>query len=904
MRREGRTPDPAEQARCLHRPHAGAAAAAAATMLLAIAGCAPSAPVPLAPTPDPVTIESGVSLELARARSRTLSDVAYDLVLDVRNAERAAGEVTIRFTRAQGAGALIVDFRGPELGAATANGQPLHSPAWEAGHIRVPAAALQPGANEVHFAFQSEIAPAGAPIIRYDDETDGSRYLYTLLVPADANALFPSFDQPDLKASVRLEVIAPAAWSVVANGPLEQRKPLGDAGDAGDAVRWRFAPTEPISTYLIAFAAGPWAEWSAPTGERPMTLYARRSRASQVDADTLLRINRDALLWLERRFGAEYPFAKLDLVLAPAFPFGGMEHVGAIFYNESRFIFREEPTLSQRLGRKSTIYHEVAHQWFGDYVTMEWFDDLWLKEGFATFTAAKMQDELEPGSGAWKTFYLRNKPSAYATDATRGTTPVWQELPNLDLAKSNYGPIVYNKAPSILKQLEFRVGEDAFWRGVGRYLRDHAYGNATWQDLLTAIEAESGSSLKQWGEQFILRAGMPRIETALEIAGDTIAGLRLTQKPAREMPGFSATAPWPMRTRVRLAYSGAADTTINVALDQASASVDGARGLPAPSYVLPNDGDFGYGLFLLDERSAEHLLAQVGTVDDDLRRAMVWGSLWEAVRERQLSPAAWLDAARRELPREGDEQIAAYVLGRAAYALQRYLSDEQALRALPAWEALVAARAADDALPYGMRKESLDALIELARTPGAVGRLRGYLAGEVLFDGQPLKQPSRWAIVRTLLAQGAPLADSLFAAEQQRDTTPEMRRQAFIASAAVPSTAAKRALFDRYLDDESLNEEWVTASLGAFNDPARPDLTLPFLGPSLERLEWIRENRRIFFLPQWINSFVGVHGSERALRITDEFLASNPELPDDLRRKLLQARDELERTVLVRAAFP
>ena len=240
----------------------------------------------------------------------------------------------------------------------------------------------------------------------------------------------------------------------------------------------------------VAFAAGPWATWeSAPAGRRAITLYARRARAAEVDADSLIGANRDALEWLEEYFGIPYPFAKLDMLLAPAFPFGGMEHPGAIFYNESRFVFREPPTWSDRLGRDATIYHEVAHQWFGDLVTMRWFDDLWLKEGFSTYVAARMQDELDPGSEAWKTFYLRNKPLAYATDQTSGTTPVWQELPNLDLAKSNYGPIVYNKAPAILKQLNHLVGEEAFRAGLGDLLREHAYANMTWRDLLWMLWA-------------------------------------------------------------------------------------------------------------------------------------------------------------------------------------------------------------------------------------------------------------------------------------------------------------------------------------------------------------------------------------------------------------------------------
>ena len=244
-------------------------------------------------------------------------------------------------------------------------------------------------------------------------------------------------------------------------------------------------------------------------------MWVRASRAKEAEADTLIATNARAIAWLETYTARKFPFQKFDFLLAPAFPFGGMEHPGAVFYNEESFIYREPPTRNQLLGREATIYHEVSHQWFGDLVTMKWFDDLWLKEGFATYIAAVMQDDLSPGANAWRTFYLRNKPVAYATDASRGTTPVWQSLANLDQAKSNYGAIVYNKAPGILKQLNYLVGDTTFKRGLRSYLRQHAYGNATWRDLLSAIQSASSGAV---GRQDSLRGldstALPRRETS------------------------------------------------------------------------------------------------------------------------------------------------------------------------------------------------------------------------------------------------------------------------------------------------------------------------------------------------------------------------------------------------------
>jgi aminopeptidase N len=396
----------------------------------------------------------GVSLQLARHRAATLSDVAYAIDLDVTDADRVEGSVRIAVTRAVGAGDLILDFRGSAVHDVSANGIPLEDTTWDGHHIVVPALHLFADRNEIAVRFTAPVAPAGTAVIRYDDAQDGTRYLYTLLVPSDAQFLFPVFDQPDIKARFTWLLTVPADWQVLANGPQRNRTPLPPG-----RARVEFAETHPISTYAAAFAAGPWTILPARTARATgpigtalngdsvdvaggMTLWTRRSRATEVDADTLLQLNRDALGWLERYFAMAYPFAKLDVLLAPAFPFSGMEHAGAIFYNESTFIFREPPTPSRRLARAATVYHEVAHQWFGNYVTMKWFDDLWLKEGFSTFMAAKIQQDLDPASGAWKTFYLRNKPAAYAVDASTGTTPVWQELANLDLAKGNYGALL------------------------------------------------------------------------------------------------------------------------------------------------------------------------------------------------------------------------------------------------------------------------------------------------------------------------------------------------------------------------------------------------------------------------------------------------------------------------------
>jgi aminopeptidase N len=855
-----------------------------------------SAMATVSPAGTPL-LAPGIALALAQRRAAQISDIRYALHLDVTAANRATGRVTTGFTRRADSGDLILDFRGPALAELVVNGHPLSPAAGRDGHVVLPERLLRSGPNTLSARFDTPIAAAGAPIIRFHDESDGRTYLYTLLVPSDANLLFPCFDQPDLKARFRWQITAPTGWTVIANGAAQGQDAVGAA------THWRFAETQPISTYLAAFAAGPWTSWtSAPAGERAITLYARASRRVEVDAEAQLATNRAAVTWLANWFGVPFPFAKLDVLLAPAFPFGGMEHVGAVFYNEDRFVFREPPTLPQRLGRDQTIYHEISHQWFGDDVTMRWFDDLWLKEGFSTFMAARIQDELQPQSNAWTTFLLSIKTPAYRADATSGTQALWQPLDNLDAAKSNYGPIVYNKAPAVIKQLAFYVGEDGFRRGLHLFLTRHALANATWQDLLGAVGEAAQVDLTAFGRHYVLRAGLPLINTRLRLEDGRIAALELVQRPARTLPRDPGGV-WPMKVRVRLGYGDGKDVVLDARFDgSATVAIPGAIGLPAPDFVWANDDDQGYGLFMPDARSIGWIAAHVGGVPASLLRALLWSALWDVVRDLRFQPAAYIDAVLRFLPAEADEQISRVILSRAATALDLYLTDQQAAALRPRWEAALIARIDDPALGYGLRKDALDRLIATARTPLALDRLGALLAGKAMLADQPIRQPTRWAIIRRLITISAPGASALLDTEQQRDTSTEAAKDAFVAKAARPTAAVKSDYFHRYFDDTTLNEAWASESLGAFNAAEQARLTLPFLRPALDRLLWIRQNRRIFFLPAWIDAFIGGQLSGEALAIVDDFLAAQRDLPIDVRRKILLARDELELTVRIRRA--
>ncbi len=852
----------------------------------------PAAAVAQASRPDSTGafLARGISHALARHRAATVHDVRYDLALDVTALDSAVGSVTVRFRRSDTADAII-DFRGRRLTAALVNGDSLLTDAATNGHLRIPARFLEAGGNTISFRFVADIAPSGASIIRAHDPTDGRDYLYTLLVPADANQLFPCFDQPDLKAQVRLALTAPAGWSVVANGSV------ASTDTAGDRVTTRFVETKPISTYLIAFAAGPWTRASSTENGRTVTAYVRRSRAAEADLDTVLALNQRALDWMERWFGRSFPFEKFDFVLAPAFPFGGMEHPGAVFYSEDRFIFRERPTLPQRLARSSTILHEVAHQWFGDLVTMRWFDDLWLKEGFATFMATKALAEIDPSASAWKTFYLGNKPPAYAVDQTDGTRPLWQELDNLDQAKSNYGAIVYNKAPSVLKQLEYLVGDAAFQAGVRRFLNRHAYATATWRDLLGDIGRVSRRPVDGFGRDFMLRPGMPVVEQRILLRNGKIERLTMTQHAARPLSG---RRPWTERTEVLLAWRDRPPVSIPVELREPVTDVAGARGQPTPDFVFANARDYGYFLLLLDTASVRALESgALGRVDDPFLRAMLWGALWDQVRALRMAPEQYVRLALRELPRESDEQIVPVVLLRLDRAVRAYLLPGVRARLQAEVERVLWKAAGDTTRAYGVRKAYADAFIGLAASPDGVARLDALFSADSV-AGEPLRDPTRWDIVTRLLELGVPQAEARLAEQEQRDATPDGRRRGFIAGAGRPNAGVKRAYFTGYFSDSALNEDWASGSLGEFNALEHQALTFPYLGPALDSLPFIQTNRRIFFLETWLAAFLRGQTGDSAVAVVRQYLGEHRKLPQDLRRKVLQHMDELERTVRIR----
>jgi aminopeptidase N len=853
--------------------------------------------------------EPGVSRALAAARAARISNLHYQLSFTLKeHASTVAGKETVTF-ESKSAGDLAIDYRDGVLQTATLNGHALAIDIVN-GHLNFTAIA---GINTLTFTFISNAAAAGKSITHYEDKDDGNEYFYTLFVPMDADMAFPCFDQPDLKARFTLDIEHPASWTVIGN----------TASISGDGTRTRFAETRPISTYLFAFAAGPFATVRPALPKEP-TVYVRKSQLARArqEAPQVQQMAARGIAYFSAYFAQPFPFAKYDLVLIPGFPFGGMEHAGATFLNEDSVLFRSVPTANDYFRRNTLVLHETCHQWFGDLVTMRWFDDLWLKEGFAQYMAYEALARLEPASNPWKHFYEEIKPLAYGIDETQGTTPIFQNIANLKDAKSAYGAIVYEKAPAVLKQLEFRIGPDAFREGLRSYLRQHAYGNAEWSDLIAAFKAAAshaaGASptageapapdIDAWAEAWIKHRGMPQIDTAWSCSGGRIESLVLTQHDV--LPDGLT---WPISNQIALNYdgqAGARSRLLRVDWSAPSMNVSQAIGLPCPTFLFPNSGDEAYGRFLLDPKSetaaAHELIETPLDKQDPLLRSMLWGALWDNVHVANSSPRSYIELALKALPGESDESLARIQGARVATALHSYLSDAARKALAPRAESVVVDRMLN-APTLGLRIVNFRTFISIAETPAALEQMKELLSGKLSVPGLDLKPLDRWNLVAHLTAMSDPEAQKIFAAEKARDQSGEGQKYAYAAEAGAPSAEIKARYFEEYLHSKTIQEDWITQSLRAFNAWNQAALTEPYLVKALDELPDIKAHRKIFFLGAWLGAFIDgqntFQNSPQARASIEAWLAGQ-NIDPDLRLKVLEVSDALDRTVLIRERFP
>jgi len=856
---------------------------------------------------DALAVE-GVSRELARHRAANISDLRYRLSFElVPGADRIKGREEIRLKLNNATDPVILDFRDLDpqgrviegaVSNVTVNNAAVNDLRQTGGHIVLPSRHFKSGENTITMDFETGVAPANRPIIRYQDRDDGGEYIHTLFVPMDASLAFPCFDQPDLKARFTLTATVPTRWTVVTNTHTQT------VTRNGSNSFWIFRETHPISTYLFAFAAGPFEQIAGDGGSVSPRVFVRQSKLQRAKEEwpEVERLTRQGMEHMIKFFDQPFPFTKYDQVLIPGFAYGGMEHAGATFLREDAILFRTVPTTNDKLNRASLVLHELAHQWFGDLVTMRWFDDLWLKEGFANFMASHTMAAMEQyrdreGAAIWKRFYQAHKPPAYGIDATRGTTPIYQEVRNLKDAKSAYGAIVYQKAPSLLRALTFVIGEENFRDGVRLFLKERAYANAEWSDLIGAFERVSKQKLQAWADAWVRRRGMPQVDVEWKCdARGVVDSFEIRQRDVLDEGGV-----WPIKTRLLLAYDGAEPQRVTAQFDGKQATISAAAGKKCPAYVFANDGDFGYGRFMLDVKSRAAVISRIGGISDPFLRTMLWGALWDAVREVEMNPRDYIALVLKTLPAEADPELTQSLLDRLTRAFERYLSESERMAIAPQIESLCLDRMmkADE---VDLRIIYFRAFRSVATTAEARVRLKDLLSGKTPAPGVEIKPLDRWRIIAALLARQDTEAENLLDAERKHDTSDDGRKQAYVAEVARADTATKQRYFNDYLNNRSVPEDWVEGSLTAFNSPNQSSLTLPYLKPALEALPQVKRERKIFFTLAWLNAFIGGQQSRQALDQALQFLRAS-RIDRDLESKVLEVVDELERTVRIRAKF-
>ncbi len=893
-------------------------------------------------------IETGVPQTLAKWRAANYSDVRYKLNLTLEKMSPVL-KGTMEISLMNQGDSIILDWRkikGREdastISNLSVNGKP--APFEEINeHLVLKEGILKNKSNTIRLDFTSPIATSGAAITRYVDKEDGAEYIYSLFVPSDASTAFPVFDQPDLKARFKLSLITPTNWKAVSNTEGKAFEETGFFGRNSVTIYgFEFEETKPISTYVFAFAAGDFAEFkegqfdeptlkssnisvSPPAGkieilERPdeiinttkTKIYVRKSQAEKFKQHSaeVFRLNREGVKFLETYFDYKFPFPKYDLVLIPEFPFGGMEHAGCTFLRESSIIFPTEPTKNDLVSRANVIFHEAAHQWFGDTVTMRWFDDLWLKEGFAEFMAYKTMEKVLPEYNAWKIFYERNKQAAYLTDSTRGTTPIYQEIPNLSAAKSAYGNIVYRKAPSFLRQAEFYLGEDKFQTAVRAFLKKHEFANAEWTDLVKEFNSANWNDLENrakyqesdaWADVWVRQRSLPIFRTSLS-----------NENVINQTNALGENTFWQEKTKVLTIKKDGSKKTSKVLLDNKFSNIVKAKSLLSAKlepekdveFIFPNYQDYGYGIFLLDERSRAYVLENIQTEKDDFLRTMMWGALWDSVRETELAPKDYVELVIKNLGVETDESTIQTLLGRVSTATNYYLSDAQAATLAPKIEAVLIEKM-QNAPTLGQRITFYRAFLNTASTENARNKLKEILgltgkAQRPIFD---LKTKDKFDIVTRLLILGDRDAPQILANLEKTETSDEAKRYAYAAKAGIETVENKAKFWNDFTDNKDLSESYIEAAFAVFNAPKHSDLTLPYLEKALAELPNLKKNRKIFFVNGWLAAFIGGQRSKEALAIVNKFLADNPNLDKDLRLKILENSDNLERAVKIRAKF-
>ncbi|MGD3107234.1 aminopeptidase N [Streptomyces sp. YGL11-2] len=843
----------------------------------------------------------------ARERGRLLNVDGYDVALDVRSAVTRGAEAatfrsrtTIRFRCAEPGASSFADLLAPSVRSVTLNGRELEPAAvFDGSRIALDGLAAE---NTLVVDADCAYSRTGEGLHRFVDPEDGEVYLYTQYEPADARRVFANFEQPDLKAPFTFEVTAPEGWLVLGNGAQDRA--------AKDGTH-RFATTQPISTYITAVVAGPY-HYVTDTYRRtfkdggeleiPLGALCRKGLARHFDADDIFTVTKQGLDFFHDHFDFPYPFGKYDQAFVPEYNLGAMENPGCVTFREE-FVFRGKVTEASYERRANVILHEMAHMWFGDLVTMHWWDDLWLKESYADFMGSFAQVGATRFTDGWITFANRRKSWAYRADQLPSTHPVTADIRDLEDAKLNFDGITYAKGASVLKQLVAYVGQDAFLEGARRYFKRHAYGNTRLTDLLSVLEETSGRDLTAWSRAWLETAGVNSLTPQVTYdSQDRITELAIVQEASEQHPELR-----PHRVAVGLYRRLDADSAL-VRYARAEVDVAGQRtsvpelaGAERPELVLVNDEDLTYCKIRFDEGSLATLRARLGDLRDPLARALCWAALWGLTRDGLMPARDFLDLVRRFGGAETVIGVLQSVHGQAETALEHYTAPEHhesAARALSEG-ALRELRVADPGSGHQLSWARHFAAV--ATTPADLQLLTGLLDGTAKIDGLDVDQELRWAFLLPLAAHGV-ADESVIAAELARDDTASGKRHQVRCLAARPAAEVKAQGWADVVESDTLSNALVEATLSGFAQPGQRELLAPYTARYFAAIERIWRERSIEIAMSVVRGLFPSWQVDRAtLDAADAWLAEHDQAAPALRRLVLEERDDLARALRAQA---
>jgi len=836
----------------------------------------------------------------AVSRARLLQVQSYEIALDLTHGPVVFGSTTqITFTATDGESTFL-DLTARRVREITLNGARLDVAAVVTDG-RVTLGPLRTD-NVVTVEAECAYSRTGEGLHRFVDPVDDEVYLYSQLETADACRVFACFDQPDLKARFAFTVTAPVGWLVLSN-----EQPLAPATDDGKVATWRFAPTPPLSTYVVGVVAGPYQGVTSQTVGRdgrtiPLGVYCRASLVEHLEADEILQITRAGLDHYEEMFDHAFPFTKYDQVFVPEFNAGGMENAALATFSEG-YVFRTTVAEAVRERRAVTVLHELAHMWFGDLVTMRWWDDLWLNESFAEYASHLAAVRATRWTGAWATFAGREKAWAYQQDQLPTTHPVVADMRDLEDVEVNFDGITYAKGAAVLRQLVAWVGEEHFTAGVRAYFARHAWGSTTLSDLLTELERTSGRDLSTWASLWLQQSGTSLLQTELVLCEGKIEQLALLHTP----PAGRVPPPHHLAVAGYDLVDGRLTRTWRTEMDVIGTRtlVPEAAGRRRPAVILVNDDDLAYTKVRLDLGSMHNAMTHRHTLADPLTRALVWGMWWDATRDGEVPPSTFVASVGDGVGLETDSSQALLMFRQVTTALTQWVPPERRPGTAGALVARLLHLVDDPEIDPDIRHQCLRAVCRHVRRPNALDRLTALFSGEQTVPGVSLDADLRWEVLTALVASGL-AEEPEIADELRRDPSATGVRAAALARAAIPTPEAKARAWRALVEDDSLTNAQQDATIEGFSRTWDHDLLRPYVQPYFDALGKIWQTRSSEPAQRLVDGLfpaaLAGHPHVDLLGLADAWLDENPSAPPALRRMMLENRDAVRRALVAQEA--